>query len=74
MVTGHRGSFAAAGPIAAGHVLPSGKCAPVCLGTGKNVMPVGLIAAAIDGLSPFTECGLFVQLILAVQFFDIAGD
>jgi hypothetical protein len=74
MVAHHRGAFAAAGPVTAGHVLFAAEGAAVGLRTGQDVMEVGLIGAAVDLVALLRQRGFLVQIIGPVQGFHVLRD
>src|SRR5216684_3941874 len=69
-----RSALFAARPVLAGLVVAGGKCGTIGLGPGQRVMPVRLVAAAVDDFALFAECGLLGQIVRAMQLGDILGD
>src|SRR5690606_31954189 len=67
----HGGAVAAAGPVAAGAILPGRERGAVRLRAGQDVVPVRAVAAAVDYLAPLVERGLLVEVVVAVQLVDV---
>src|SRR5690606_39093103 len=61
-------------PVAAGAVGAGAERRAVGLRAGQDVVAVRRIAASIDDLALLAESGLLGELVVAVQFGDVAGD
>lgn len=62
-------------PVPASKVGIAGKGSAVQLRTSQNVVPVGAVAAAVDGFAILGEGGFFVQIVfISVKVFDVISD
>src|SRR5579885_81879 len=75
VVAEHDGALGGARVIFASAVLAQRESGAVRLRAGQNVVPVRLVAAAVDYLTFFREVVLLVELVIgAVQVGDACGD
>ena len=74
MVPDHRHALAALGPVAASHVFAAGESGAVRLRAGEDVVLGRCVAAAVDDVSLFGQRGLLVEIVVAVQLGNIAGN
>src|SRR4051794_28251798 len=67
----HRRTLRAARPVLAGAILAGRESGAVRLRSRQHVMPIRLIAGAVDDITLLAQRGLFRQVISAVQFGDV---
>src|SRR5262245_54602437 len=70
----HRGALSALGPVAARTIVAGRERGTVGLRAGQDVVHVGRVAAAVDGLALLGQRGLLVDLVLAVELGHVLGD
>src|SRR5438309_313373 len=69
----HRGALAALGPVAAGAILTGRERGVVGLRAGQDVVHVGSVAPAVDGLTLLGQRRLLVDVVRAVQLGHVLG-
>lgn len=63
MVTDHGTAGVAAGPVITGAVLAGWKRSAEGIRSSEDVMPIGLVAAAVHNVSALVNGGVFVEVI-----------
>src|SRR4051812_38801144 len=69
----HRRTLRAARPVLAGAILRRSESGAVRLRSRQHVVPIRLIAGAVDDITLLAQRGLFRQVISTVQFGDVFG-
>ena len=69
-----RGTFIIAPPVLAGEAHMGRERGAIWTRAGKDIVLIWLITASIDHFTFFVQCGLFIDVVIAMQVFHIPSD